>query len=269
MGTSAEKQAPAVGGALRTVAILDFVAGSHHPVSATDIARATGLNPSTAFNITKTLVASGYLQTDPGSRRYTTGAALQALSRKVAQQAQPHELARLPMQGFANRFEVVVSLWRRISRYSISMLLAAENQAATRIQVAASVRLPLLHGSMGRLMAYGGGLSDAERKDVFAVVNFERPLSYRSFMQQAKKAAEVGWSIDDGHIRSAVTSVSVPVHTGTDTLEHVCTATMFRGQYKGEGLELLAAELRKVAQRVAVVCAGDGIPAAPESQNAG
>lgn len=259
MSTSTEKEPPAVGGALRTVAILDYVAGSRHAVSATDIARATALNPSTAFNITRTLAAAGYLHSDPGSRRYTTGPALRALSHKVSQQAQPHELARLPMQGFANRFEVVVSLWRRISRYSISMLLAAENQSATRIQVAAGVRLPLLHGSMGRLMALGGGLSDVERKDVFAVVNFERPLSYRSFMQQAKLAAEVGWSIDDGHIRAAVTSVSVPVYTDAPTLEHVCTATMFRGQYKGEALELLASELRQVAQRVAVACTNNGL----------
>jgi len=254
MKKNPESKPATVGGTLRTMAILEYVAASPHPVSATDIARATGLNPSTAFNITRTLAAAGHLQTDPGSRRYTSGPGLRSLAHKVAQQAQPLELARLPMQTLANRREVVVSLWRRVSRFSMSMLLAAENQSATRMLVAEGVRIPLLHGSIGRLMAIGGGLSDAERRNVFALVNFERPLAYRTFMRQARHAAQVGWSIDDGHIRTVVTSVSVPVDTGADTFQYVCTATMFRDQYKGETLETLADELRQVAQKVAQTC---------------
>jgi len=49
-----------------------------------------------------------------------------------------------------------------------------------------NVRIALLHGSIGRLMVIDGGLSDAERRNVFALVNFERPLAYRTFMRQGQ-----------------------------------------------------------------------------------
>jgi DNA-binding IclR family transcriptional regulator len=243
-----------VGATVRTIAVLEFVAGSSRPVSASEIARATELNPSTAFNITRTLVQAGYLQMMPGTRLYTSGSALHALAGKVAQQAQPHELARLTLQIVANRFDVVISLWRRVAKYSMGMLLAAENQAATRIQVAAGARMPLMHGSIGRLMALNSGLTARERQEIFAVVNFERPISFRRFMEQAQLATERGWSLDDGFIRSAVTSLSVPVLTGSETLEYVCTATMFRGQYAGADLQRLADAMRKAAERIAASC---------------
>jgi DNA-binding IclR family transcriptional regulator len=256
---SAKDPAPAavaVGGALRTMALLEFIAGTQRPVSATEIARGTGMNPSTAFNLARTLMDEGYLQLAAGTRQYLAGPSLHALTRKVAEQQGDKELARLPMQALANRFEVVVSLWRRVSRYSMMMILTAENDAATRIQVATGVKMPLLHGSLGRIMAIEGGLADAERRQVFEVVNFERPLSYRTFMAQARLAKERGWSIDDGHVRTAVTSVSVPVATGAEALEYVCTATMFRHQHEADALEQLATELRLAAKKIAPACGG-------------
>lgn len=242
-----------VGGTVRTLAVLEFIASSARPVSATEIARATDLNPSTAFNITRTLAAAGYVQTTPGGRLYMIGSALQALARTVSRQEQPRELARLPMQAVANQFEVTVSLWRRTSRYTMTMLAAAENQAATQILVRVGARVPLMHGSMGRLLARRADLSDEERREVFNVVNAERPLSYRTFMRQAAEAAQRGWSIDDGHIRTAVTSVSVPVETGSSELEYVCTATMFHGQYKGDALERFVEEFKRLALKLSSV----------------
>lgn len=246
-----ETESLAVPGVARTMAVLEYVVGMNRPVSGAEIARATAMNPSTAFNVTRTLATAGYLQAAIGTRMFTPGPALRGLSRKLAEYAEPHDLARMPMQAVANRFEVVVSLWRRAARYSMMMLVAAQNEAATRIQVAAGVKMPLMHGSIGRIMATHGGLSEAELRQVFAVVNFERPVAFRTFMAQARLAAERGWSIDDGNVRAAVTSISVPVRNGTEPLEYLLTATMFRKQHQGAQLEALAAALKHLASAVA------------------
>ncbi len=47
--------------------------GAGSAVSLTDLAAHTGLNKVTAFNLLQTLVALGYLEQEPGSRRYRLG----------------------------------------------------------------------------------------------------------------------------------------------------------------------------------------------------
>lgn len=237
-----------VAGALRTMAVLEFVCTARRSVSPTEIANATRMNPSTAFNLVRTLVGAGYLQLAAGTRRYTVGPALRALSRQVIEQPQPDDLARAPMQDLANRFGVAVSLWHRVSRYSMMLLVAAQSETATRIQVSVGVKIPVLHGSIGRVMANDAGLSVAERRQIFDVVNFERPPSYRTFLAQARTAATRGWSLDDGNVRRAVTSVSVPVRLRNKAeLEYVCTSTMFRHQLEGGALDELARAMMALA----------------------
>lgn len=246
--TEAQSAPSAVGGALRTVALLEFVCAARRSVTPTEIAAATRMNPSTAFNLTRTLLNAGYLQLASGTRRYTVGPALRALSRLVIEQPQPDDLARVPMQDLANRFGVAVSLWRRVSRYSMMLLVAAQSETATRIQVSVGVKIPVLHGSIGRVMVNDAGLSVEERRQIFDVVNFERPPSYRTFLAQARTAATRGWSLDDGNVRRAVTSVSVPVRLRNKAeLEYVCTSTMFRHQLEGGALDELARAMMALA----------------------
>ena len=53
--------------------ILETLAAARGPVSASDIARATGFNVSTAFRQLQTLVQRGYVEQDPGHRGYVMG----------------------------------------------------------------------------------------------------------------------------------------------------------------------------------------------------
>ncbi|MBT2305220.1 helix-turn-helix domain-containing protein [Variovorax paradoxus] len=254
MGNEADKRAPeksGVGGALRTMAVLEFVASTDRPVSGAEVRRATQINPSTAFNLLQTLTTSGYLQQVGGSRLYTVGPSLKALGRKVAERAEPYHLALSQMQTFADRHKVVVHLWRRVSRYSMMCLAVADNEEAPRIQGRPNAKLPAMMGSMGRLIALAGDLSGAERQQLLAAATFERPISYRTFMAQARLAAARGWSFDDGYVRTVISAVSVPVPCLSGPLTHVCTATMFRGQLKGKELEQLAFDLQRTAALIA------------------
>lgn len=240
-----------VGGALRTVAVLEFVASTNRPVSGAEVTRATHINPSTAFNLLQTLTTSGYLQQVGGSRLYTVGPAFKALGRTVAERAEPYYLALLQMQTFADRHKVVVHLWRRISRYSMMCVAVADNEDAPRIQGRPNTKLSAMMGSMGRLIALAGDLSGAEREQLLAAATFERPISYRTFMAQARLATARGWSFDDGYVRTVISAVSVPVPDPSSHLTHVCTATMFRGQFKGKELEQLALDLQRTAALIA------------------
>ncbi len=112
-------------------------------------------------------------------------------------------------------------------------------------------KVPLLQGSMGRIMALEAGLPDKERKRLFEALPLSRPMSYRAFLAQARLAQERGWSFDDGNWHRAVTSLSAPVRIAEAPVEFLCTVAMFRHQHEEQEVKALALDLRTLADRVA------------------
>ncbi len=244
-----------VGGTLKTMQVLEYFATETRPVSATEVARANGLNPSTAFNILRTLVQQGYLQHPPSTKRYARGPALYRLAHRLAESPHLPEDARPWLQALASRYDVSVSLWRRASVHGMTLLMLAEGSGAIRLHMTLGVRVPLLQGSMGRIMATEAGLPDKERRRMFEALPLSRPVSYRTFLSQARLARQRGWSFDDGHWHRSVTSMSAPVRTEGRPVEYLCTVAMFRHQHQAAALQALASELRQLAAKIAPLVA--------------
>jgi DNA-binding IclR family transcriptional regulator len=239
-----------VGGTVKTLQTLEYVVQKHGPVTAAEVARATRQNPSTCFNITRTLVQQGYLQPVPGTTLYILGPALHAMVRKVSEKPDMEDMARPLMQEVANRYEVMVTLWKRTADAGMTLLVVTQSDSAIRIQMTVGVKRPLLQGGMGRVMVTELNLSDTERRELFSAAPQHRPIAYSTFMAQARLARRRGWSIDDGNWHTSVTSVCVPVRVDKLPVELVCSASMFRQQHKDEALERLVGDLQEVAAKI-------------------
>lgn len=244
-----------VGGTLNTLKILRFAIEGGEGFTATECARATGINPSTCFNIVQTMVGEGFLEAVPGGKRYAVGAALHALAHRITVQARDFSAALPLMQAVADRYKTSVTLWKRRSPLRMELLMVATSNSAVNIQMPVGQRLPLLVGGMGRIMALQGGLSDAQRQAAFDEIRWHRPLTLAGLMAQARQAQRQGWGLDDGYMHRSVMALAVPVRVGStlEPVEYTCSATMFRHQYSRVALQDIADALQIVAAEIAAL----------------
>ena len=144
------------------IRILRYLTQTAAPERGADIARHLSINPSTCFNILRTLVAEDVIDFNPISKMYSAGLGLAKLVDQLMTQGQRIELARPFMADLAARFHVTVTLWRRMGTDRIVLVSSEASPTDLRIDMPAGQRLPILMGASGRLFA--GQLGAAKAK---------------------------------------------------------------------------------------------------------
>jgi DNA-binding IclR family transcriptional regulator len=138
---------------INAIRILRHLTETATPERAADLARLLSINPSTCFNILRTLVAEEIVEFDRRAKTYSAGLGLAKLVGNMVTEGQRLEAARPLMQEFAARFGVTVTLWRRMGADRIVLVSSETSPADLRIDMAAGQRLPMLMGASGRLFA--------------------------------------------------------------------------------------------------------------------
>ena len=138
---------------VNAVRILRFLSQTAAPERSVDIARKLDINPSTCFNILRTLVAEDMVDFSPMSKRYSAGLGLARLVEQFVTQGQKVQLAKPLLEKFAARSKVTVTLWRRIGNDRIVIVSSAACPTDVRIDMSEGQRLPILMGASGRLFA--------------------------------------------------------------------------------------------------------------------
>lgn len=243
-----------VGSAVNTMKLIRYVVSKGSGgATITEIAKNTHVNPSTSFNLARTLASEGYLQWSPETKRYTVGAELNELAHDVSTPRLDFSSLQPLMQRIAGTWELTVTIWHRVSYHSMQLLMVAHSESALRIQMPVGQRLPLLLGGMGRIMALEGGLSDEQRTELFSKTEWGRPIALRTFMTQARLAHKRGFGLDEGYTHRSVTAAGVPVEPVGATVEYVCSATMFLNQHNDAAIAALVKDLHKLAQAVRAI----------------
>lgn len=229
---------------VNAVRILRFLSQAGAPERSVDIARQLDINPSTCFNILRTLVAEDMVEFNPMSKRYAAGLGLARLVEQFVTQGQKVQLAKPLLENFAARSRVTVTLWRRMGNDRIVIISSAACPTDVRIDMSEGQRLPIMMGASGRLFASQLDLEQPQSKEVFDKIRWGSPLSYEDYCRQVKDAAERGWSIDDGYFSIGILAVAAPVYSPFDTIDFTVSAVMFRGQRDEAGIAELGQSLR-------------------------
>lgn len=143
-----------------------------------ELARRTGLSPSTVARLTHTLVTLGYLRRAPGQRKYRPGLASLLLAHPLLANLRLRQLARPLMQQLAQQIRGAVSLVLHDRMNMIYVDTAGGNDHLLTYPEIGSA-LPLLNSAAGRAW-----LCQAEPDVRLRVLNQIRvglPENYRRF----------------------------------------------------------------------------------------
>lgn len=233
------------------IGILRYLAQTAAPERAADIARHLGINPSTCFNILRTLVAEDVIDFNTMSKMYSVGLGLAKLADQLMTQGQRLELAQPAMAALAARFQVTITLWRRMGLDRIVLVASAASPTALRIDMQAGQRLPLLMGASGRLFAGLLGWTEDQARSEFDKIRWSRPIGFETYWREVVRARRDGWAADDGYFANGIVSVAAPVRDPAAGIAFTLSAVMIRGQHDEAGVQAIGEALRDAGAQLA------------------
>lgn len=234
------------------IRILRYLSRSGKPERAAEIARDLSINPSTCFNILRTLVDQDILQFNSSAKTYSIGLGLLKLVESALIDSQRIQAARQVMSELAARFHVTVTLWRRVAN-RIILVGAEASPTDLSITMSEGQRLPILMGASGRVFAPRIGLGEAELRAEFEQIRWARPFKFEDYWREVQAGLKNGWTVDDGYFSNGIMTVAVPIFDANDNVSFTLSAVMFRGALSEENIPVLAAALREAATKISRV----------------
>lgn len=239
-----------VGAVLSAARILRYLGDQDEPVRLVRIASALGINPSTCLNILRTLTDEGLVCQQVSGKVYSLGPGLIELAHRELRRGEDLNLIRPMIDRLARKRRVSILLWRRIGHDVLVLAACAVSDAVLHIRGDVGVQVPLLTGSMGRILASSGGLDDTMLRECFAKVEWQKSIDFDTYMEQVEQARVRGWSVDSGYTSSTLSGLSAPIPNLGAPTERVLTATFLAEQFSDHELEAIARDLVEVANAI-------------------
>lgn len=239
-----------VGSVVNAIEILRHLADSP-PQGVNAIARALSLNPSSCFNLLKTLTDVSLLEFDTSAKTYRPGPPPAWLVQPKGGALEWIGWVRAELEEIAHTACVTCGLWQ-VAGDRVILTEVADSPLETRIHVTIGQRLPSHIGAMGRCISAREGLSKAAAARIMSELRWQNPPTVEAYWNDMQNSLRRGWAVDSGNYLAGVTTVASAV-TGTDvqTPRYCLTATLFSGQYDEGTTARLAERLATLAAEAA------------------
>ncbi|MFE9085525.1 IclR family transcriptional regulator [Brevundimonas sp. NPDC003935] len=233
------------------IRILKYLVEAGGPTRSVTISRALGINASTCFNILRTLVVEEIVEFDAVAKTYTVGMGLTALVGELLTEGQRVAAAAPLMAEIAARFNITVTLWKRLGADKIVLVKSVASPADVRIEMAEGQRLPILMAATGRAMAPHLGWTPRALKAAFKPLRWQAPLTFEEYWAQVETAQVRGWAVDRGYFTRGVQTVAAPVFDRAGEVTFTIVGVMLCEQYEDAALGEIGEALRDVSHRLA------------------
>lgn len=196
-----------VGAVEAGVKILRRLADTDEAEGVASIARETGLNVSTTFNILKTLTKEGLVTFDDRTKSYRIGMGVLELALPVMGRS-PSVLIRPLMETIAEKHQVSVALWNVTGGRRLVLSDHVEPSRVVHAVLRQGARLPDLAGAIGRCIAAHRGLDHAALRRDFDNVRWQNAPDFDVFLDDVRTAQATGYAFDLGHLYRGVNLVA-------------------------------------------------------------
>lgn len=239
-----------VGALSAGLAILRHLNETGARVGVSRIARDLGLNPSTCFNLLRTLVYEGLVTFEPDAKTYSLGLGVVELAKGALDHASFARFMRPHLEAIAGRHGVTATLWQRSGHDRVVLVDRCEADSAMRLHMQIGQRLPVYVAALGRCMAAYSGLGKSALRQAFKAIRWEDAPSFEAYYQSVEEARSRGYAVDLGNYVKGVTTVSTVVRDGDGAALMALSAAGFGAQLTPARIEALGRDLRDRAVAV-------------------
>ncbi len=199
-----------VGAVESAVKILRRLAQIDAPEGVAIIARETGLNVSTTYNILKTLAKEGLVTFDEQTKGYAIGMGVLELSAPMLGR-NPGDMIRPVMDRIAREHAVLVALWTVTPNGRIVLSDRVVPVDVVRADMRPGSRLPDLVGAVGRCVAAVRGLDRDTLRDAYAGLRWQRDPGFDAYWDDVQQARVDGYAFDFGHLFRGLSIAAVVI----------------------------------------------------------
>lgn len=231
-----------VGALVHALRVLRHLSARGIPEGVSTIARATGVNGSTCFNILRTLTAEGLVTFDPATKTYRLGLGVLELAIGLLG-ANPGDLIRPELERLAAAHGALICLWHITDTDRLVLIERAFDPAAIRVELPPGKRLPALAGGVGRVLAGRRGYSEAELRRRFAELRWQAPPRFEEYRASIIEAARLGYGLDIGQLYIGVDVVGAVVCDHEDRARYGISSITLHGQTNPESRARIGRDL--------------------------
>jgi DNA-binding IclR family transcriptional regulator len=243
---------------VQAVAILRHLGSLADGAGVSAIARATGIGPSSCFNVLRTLACEDMVSFDPATKLYRLGLGTVDLARMALGRDALVNAASIAIARVADRHDAAVGLWRLSGRERLNLVALEESDAATRIHMQVGQRQPAAAGATGRAVLAARRLSDEAIRAAYAEIRWREAPGEAPFLHQVREAEQRGWAIDIGNINHGISTVAAAISDREGAVRFVLSASIFSGRETRAGLAAIGRELAEQADALAARVYGAG-----------
>ena len=242
-------QLDAVKSVAKVLDIIEHLGASRRYVSVSDVARATGMNVSTAYRLLQTLMGRGYVLQEASNRGYLLGPKFFQLGVAYLEGSDLAAIARPHLEALRDAVGETTYLVA-FSRGEIVQLGKADGKQAASASIRSMVREPAYCTATGKVLL--SGLPPEDLKTYLADIQLQAftPQTITSKTKLAREIEKVrasGYALDIEEFVPHLCCVSVPVHDGTGAAVAAISIAMPRIRFKRALVPQWCAQLRDKA----------------------
>lgn len=224
----AKTQADSVKSVVKVLDILEHLGSSQSAVSVSDLARATGLNVSTAFRLLQTLMARGYVEQEKANRAYFLGPRIFQMGSAYLRGSDLATIARPHLEALRDQVGETAYLVT-FSQGEIVQLCKADGKQAVSAAIRPMVREPAYCTATGKVLlsALGPGEFDSYLQTVEMQSFTSQTLTSKVELRREIKAVqEKGFALDLEEFVPNLCCVAIPLpdHNGGAPLAAISIA---------------------------------------------
>ncbi|MBN8866485.1 MAG: IclR family transcriptional regulator [Solirubrobacterales bacterium] len=212
-----------------TIAIFGYLRDrGNEPATMTEIAQALGMNPSTCFNILKTLEQGDLLAFDSESKHYELGTGLRDLGAAVSEEGAVLTSARMKALEFVRRYKLIMLICQKAEDDSFMVIDKMRGRPDPKGTAPLGGRVPPNGAVLAK--AYYAHQPDETIDQMLELHGLpsRTPMSITQvarFKQELAEVRERGYSISIGEYEPDYNAVGAPIlsPTGTPILLMVVT----------------------------------------------
>jgi len=243
-----ERRDSGVASLRKAAAVLRLLGESRLPRQISDIARETGMTPSSCHDVVSTLARIGLVQPTATGRTWEIGARFARLATQTLGDPERLGPARPALIAIADRWNANLGVMRRFGPSRLISTCIVESTAAIRLRMPVGHELPLFGGVVGRVFAAWGGIGEpTERRLRMAEAGFSGAQAVAAFERRCVDDRARGWAHGEAQWVAGVGVVAVPMFDPRGGLMGTMSIAMFARTFREAPLEALAEDALEAA----------------------